>query len=243
MLLAVFGLTAGGVAPALAGGLAISPVVIEINSPRQAVAVRVSNDSDAPVMLQSDVFAWRQVDGVDRDEETDEVMVVPPIVEVPAKSSQIFRVMLRVPTPSPVERTYHLSLEDISEVQASDGPATLNFKINHLLPILVAPTGKVLTAMRWKPCAPKAPSATPPAAATACVHLLNAGNRRVKVQALTLAGDGWEQALMLETGSNLLVGGTREWHVPLAEGRRGEFRGVQVKTARGETLQVESGEF
>lgn len=243
MMLLVFGLTAGVVAPALASGVAISPVVIELNSPRQAVAIKVSNDGDTPVMLQSEVFAWRQTDGVDRDEESDDLMVVPPIVEVAANSSQIFRVMLRAQTSSPVERTYHLSLEDISEVQAASEQSTLTFKFNHVLPILVAPTGKILTAMRWKPCAEAAPPAKPPTTATACVRLFNAGNRRVKVQALTLAGDGWQQALTLETGQNVLAGGVHEWRVPIAASQGGELRGVEVTTARGETLQLESGGF
>lgn len=238
----VIGLAAASAMPAIAGGITISPVVIEMSSARQGVAVTINNYGESPITLQSEAFAWRQTDGVDRDEPTDELLVVPPIVKVPANASQTFRLMLHTPNPLPMERTYHLFLEDISELQAASGAATLNFRVNHILPILIAPAGKILTSIRWKPCVP-VNAAKPPVSREACVRLLNAGNRRVKVQALTLAGDGWQQALSLKTGENVLAGSEREWHVTLADGQRGVLRGVQVETARGEILQAESGGF
>ena len=124
---------------------------------------------------------------------------------------------------------------------------SINFRMRYDLPVLVAPAGPVANALRWKPCLPKAApapvasSAKPPA--EACVRLLNAGNRRVKVQTLTLTGDGWEQALPLKDGENVLAGAEREWRVPLAKGQTGALRGVEVQTARGETLQAETGGF
>ena len=100
--------------------------------------------------------------------------------------------------------------------------------------------------MRWKPCTGVGGPSTPVAAALltqACVRLLNAGNRRIKVQTLTLSGAGWQQALSLNGGENVLVSSEREVRVPLQPGQTGALRGVQVQTALGETLQVESGGF
>jgi hypothetical protein len=75
------------------------------------------------------------------------------------------------------------------------------------------------------------------------VRFLNAGNRRIKFETITVTGDGWKQELSLKTGENVLAGAQREWLVPLARGQAGAPRGVQVRTARGETLQAESGDF
>lgn len=245
-----------GVAWAAGAGAAsvtISPVVLEIGSPRKAVAVTVTNTSDQPATFQAEAMVWLQAQGADRYEPTADLLVVPAIVEVPAKASQIFRVMLRSRAPSPVERTYRLMLEDITEQQAAgSGQASVAFKFTHNLPVLVAPSGKVVNAMHWKPCPAEAvaASATPApvkprtaGGSQACVRLLNAGNRRVKVQALTLDGSGWQQVLTLKDGENLLAGAEREWRVPLANGQAGPLRGVQVQTATGETLQAEAGGF
>jgi len=228
----------GGAAVAGAAGVMISPVVLEIASPRKAIAVTVTNGGDRPMTFQADTFAWQQIDGVDRYEETDELLVVPPIVEVPAHSSQVIRVMLRSPAPSPRERTYRLALEDVTEEQAAaTGQASIAFKLSHSLPVMIAPAGKVLHAVRWKPCVDQA--AVRPA--EACVRLLNAGNRRMKVKTLMVTGDGWQQALVLKQGENVLAGAEREWRVPLANGQTGALRAVRVETADGETLQAGDG--
>jgi fimbrial chaperone protein len=242
-----------GCAAVAAAGVTISPVVLEIDSPRKAIAVTVTNMGDRPITLQTEAMVWQQVNGADHNEPTEDLLVIPPIVEVPAKASQVFRVMLRTRAPSPVERTYRVILEDITkELAAISGQASVAFKFTHNLPVLIAPSGKVVTAMRWKPCrseavatASAASSTKPPIArgAEACVRLLNAGNRRVKVETLTLAGDGWQQALTLKAGENVLAGAEREWRVPLAKGQTGPLRSVQVQTARGETLQAEAGGF
>lgn len=228
----------GYAAVAGAGGVTISPVVLEIDSPRKAIAVTLTNNGDRPVTFQTEALVWKQVNGIDQNDPTDELLVVPPIVEVPARASQIFRVMLRSRAPAPVERTYRVMLEDITEEQAaSSGQTSVTFKLTHNLPVLIAASGKVVNALRWKPCAPTVRTAE------ACVRLLNAGNRRVKVQSLTLTGDGWQQALALKDGVNVLTGSEREWRVPLPAGQTGAMRGVQVLTARGETLQAEAGGF
>jgi len=234
-----------------AAGLSISPVVVEIDSPRRAVAVTVTNQGDQAVTFQTEAMVWQQVNGVDQFEPTDELLVVPPIVEVPPNASQIFRVTLRVPRPSPVERTFRLILEDVSEDETSTGQASVAFKFTHNLPVMVAPSGNVSNAVRWKPCPPEASATAASALAKpttarspeTCIRLFNAGNRRVKVQALTLTGDNWQQALPLKDGVNVLAGAEREWRVPLQAGQTGVLRGVEVQTTRGETLQAETGGF
>jgi len=226
---------------AQAAGLSISPVVIEIDGPRKAVAVTVTNGSDRALTLQSDARAWWQIEGRDNYEPTDELLVVPAIAEVPANGSQVFRVALRRPAPSPLERSYRLILEDISNELSPPGGASVAFKFVHSLPIMVAPSAKALDAVRWKPCTAPASAASAQPVAEACVRLINAGNRRLKVQTITLTGDGWQQALSLQTGVNLLAGAEREWHVALQAGQSGPLRGVQVQTAQGRTLQAETG--
>ena len=241
-LLAAVGLTMLVALPSMAGGVLISPVVIELDSPRRAVAVRVTNGGDAPITLQTEAFSWKQVDGQDRDEPTEELLIVPPIVEVAAGSTQVFRVMLRAPVPAPAERSYHVVLEDITEAQTpKEGQAAvIAFKLSHRLPVMVAPTGKITTTLRWKPCMN---DNTRSVNAEACVRLFNAGNRRIRVETLTVIGNGWKQSLPVKSGINMLAGTERDWRIPLSAGQAGALLGVQVQTGRSETLQAEAGGF
>ena len=236
----------GLVLPVCSAQVSISPVVIEIDMPRRPVAISVTNSGGRPIRLQAEVLLWQQTDGKDRYEPSDALLVVPSIVDVPANSTQVFRVVLRSPVPSPVERTYRLVLDDITEEKAEGGGASISFKFTHNLPVMIAPSGKVLSTMRWKPCAETAETSIPVRAAhlkQACVRLLNTGNRRIRVQTLVLSGDGWEQALSYSAGENVLVGSERELRVQLKPGQTGAVSGVQVFTGLGETLKVESGRF
>jgi fimbrial chaperone protein len=245
------------VCSAAAAQLVIGPIAVEFGEKQRVAAVAVTLDERAklPMRLQAEILRWSQdLAGQAVTEETDELLVTPPMAELQPGQRQVFRLALRGKRPAPEELAYRLILEDISEsttfAEVSPG-MVINFRMRHDLPVVVAPAGLVVTLLRWKPCPPEAfatavstpvkPSAA--RAAEACVRLLNAGNRRVKVQTLTLAGDGWQQALSLKAGENVLAGAEREWRVPLAKGQEGALRTVQVQTARGETLQAESGDF
>jgi fimbrial chaperone protein len=216
-----------------AAGLTISPVVVQIDSPRKPVAITISNQSDRPITLQADTKVWLQVDGIDQYAPTDELLVVPAIAQVPPNGSQVFRIALRRPSGAPVERTYRLILEDISEEQRPSQTSAVAFKLTHNLPVMVAPSAPLVTAVRWTPCASK-PS-------QACVRVVNTGNYRLKVQGLTLAGDGWRHALPLKAPEIILAGAAREWQVALAPAEAGAVRGVQVHSAQGATLEAEVG--
>ena len=138
---------AAGTATLAYAGVAISPVVVEMNSPRRAVAVSVNNSGDRPITLQSDVMLWKQVEGLDRYEPSDALLVVPPIVEIQPGTSQVFRLIQRTPVLSSVEQTYRLILEDITENQVKDGQAAISFRLTHNLPVMIAPAGKVRNAI------------------------------------------------------------------------------------------------
>jgi fimbrial chaperone protein len=244
MVLASLGMLLHGPA---AAQLVIGPTVIEFGPKQKVAAVSVTLDSNAamPMRLQADVLVWRQtVKGENVYDETAELLVTPPIAEIKPGQKQIFRLALRGPRAGQEEMAYRLVLEDISAAMGSARVApnmNIDFRMRYDLPVLLAPLSPVANRLMWKPCkADAVPSATQSAA---CIHLLNAGNRRVKVQSLTIVGDGWQQPLAFGDGENILAGAEREWRIPLKAGQSGSFRSVHVQTARGETLQLEPGEF
>jgi fimbrial chaperone protein len=221
----------------------IQPIVVEL-APRQravAISVTLGETASAPVRLQAELLRWTQDrDGRAITAASDDLIVSPPLAELQPGQRQVFRVALRG-APSNEERAYRLVLEDIAEpgTAASGAPGmAVNFRMRFDLPVMVAPAGKVQNTLRWNGC----PADVARPAADVCLQLMNAGNRRVKVQTLTLLGDGWQQAITLN-GENVLVGSEREWHFPLATGHTGPLRGVQVQTSQGETLQAEGEGF
>lgn len=236
----------------VAAQVLISPVVVEMGARGRAavVAVTLSDKAPLPVRLQSEVLRWKQ-DLLGRQvvAPTEELLVSPAVAELQPGQRQIFRVALRGNRAEPDELAYRLILEDVAEpVAEASGSAAMgiSFRMRYDLPVLVAPAGKLVTSVRWRPCPD---DASPPAAKTlpleslSCIRLFNAGNRRIKVQTLTVTSKGWEQLLPFKNGETLLAHTEREWRVPLAPGQSGAPTSVKVETARGETLQAEAGGF
>lgn len=232
---------------AAAAQLVIGPTVIEFGPKQKVAAVSVTLDSNAamPMRLQAEVLVWRQtVKGENVYDDTTELLVTPPIAEIKPGQKQIFRLAMRGARAAPEELAYRLVLEDISAVMGTAQVAPnmkVDFRMRYDLPVLLAPVSPVANRVLWKPC--KADTLISAKQTAACIHLLNAGNRRVKIQTLTVVGDGWQQPLAFGDGENILAGAEREWRIPLQASQTGRFRSVQAQTARGETLQLEPGEF
>jgi fimbrial chaperone protein len=218
----------------------INPVLVEFGAQQRtaSVTVTLSEKAPAPMRLQAEVLSWQQdLQGGDLTRPSGDLLVSPQIAELQPGQKQLFRVALRGPRPAPGELAYRLTFEDVAPqapTTTNEQGMTIQFRMRYDLPLLIAPAVPVQVGLRWKPCPPPAGNN-----AQACVRLLNAGNRRVKVQTLTLAGDGWQQPLVLKEAVNILAGSEREWHIPLQPGQTGSPRGLQVQTVRGDTLQAD----
>jgi fimbrial chaperone protein len=188
--------------------LTISPVLVEMSPARRVVSITLINPGDRPISFQTDVKAWTQPDGADAYADTDDLIVVPPIAEIAAGSSQIFRVTTRAPQ-SPNEKAYRLIFEDVTVEVAPAVPSdevSLNIRVNHNLPVFFAAAGKTQAQARLGPCVNYVP-ATP--AATGCVRLDNDGAKYAQVKSLTVDGADWHKDV--NASSRVLAGAWRQW--------------------------------
>lgn len=200
----------------------ISPVVVELSPARKVVSVTVSNPSASAVSFQADVLAWSQPEGQDRYEESDDILVVPPVATIAAGGSQIFRIAPRTP-PGAREQAYRLILEDVTaEVAGTGDAATVNIRLRHSLPVFVATSAKPAMSVRLQPCA--AP------AGKGCVRLQNEGDHYVVAKALVIQSAALRKELVL--GTRLLVGAWHEWRFDLPSGVNGPMT-VTVDTSAG----------
>jgi fimbrial chaperone protein len=156
-------------------------------------------------------------------------MISPVLAELRPGQKQVFRIAQRKGAASPRERAYRLILEDVADTPSEESGLAIRFRMRYDLAVLVAPATKPVASLHWKPCA-----ATP---AGACLRVINAGNRRVKLQALQVQGTGWSGHLAFKDGANLLAGAEREWRVPAAQ--PGEVRSANAVTVQGEKVTLE----
>jgi len=211
-----------------AHALTISPVLVELSPARRVASITITNPGDRPLIFQTQVRAWSQPQGVDAYADTDELFVVPPIAEIAAGGSQIFRVTTRT-RPSAEEHAYRLIFEDVSELVAPltpSGESSISIRVNHDLPVLFAAPGKLHLQSRLGPCANAA--ALP--ATSGCVRLDNEGSRYLRVKSLTLEGANWRKDI--NVGTRVLAGAWREWTFDRPSQLTGTLR-VKAETSDG----------
>ena len=119
------GLAGLGLWGSAAQALTISPVLVELSPARRVASITISNPGDTPLSFQTQVRAWSQPDGADAYADTDALFVVPPIAEIAAGGSQIFRVTTRTRLGA-AEHAWRLIFEDVSELAAPVRPDCLS---------------------------------------------------------------------------------------------------------------------
>jgi len=76
---ALSGLLALLIAGAAQAGVAVSPILLNLDARHAAVSVTVTNDTDQEKTFQSEPVIWRQHDGVDDYQPTGDIIASPPL--------------------------------------------------------------------------------------------------------------------------------------------------------------------
>lgn len=132
-----------------AGEFSVSPVRVDLTATESVSALRIRNDGANAVVIQSRLFRWTQEHGEDKLQATNEALVTPPVVSIPAGGTQVVRVGLRRTPEAQQEITYRLFVEEVPSApeELSSG---LRVITRLSIPVFVAPTEKSASpALRW----------------------------------------------------------------------------------------------
>lgn len=120
--------------------LSVSPIYADISAKNRVQTITLYNDSDFPVVLQTEAFKWSQnstKDGEDVITPTRDVLVSPPIIRVPKRSKQKFRVGLRRAPDRQKELTYRVYFRQVSASPSVGAGVSMMMRIG--IPIFVKP--------------------------------------------------------------------------------------------------------
>jgi fimbrial chaperone protein len=123
----------------MAAEFTVTPVRIFMNPRDRAVAVTITNDGTEEVVMQADLYQWNQrADGSDNLVLTEDLILAPPILKVPAKSRQVVRLARLVPASSEAEMTYRLIVKEIPEAKTQE-QLSLQLSLTFSLPVFITP--------------------------------------------------------------------------------------------------------
>jgi fimbrial chaperone protein len=118
------------------GQLQAGPTLLEIGSKVSATRLMLSNTGDSPVAAQVRVYSWRQPNGQDRLVPSEQVVVSPPIVELPAGREQVVRVVRVGPPAGDSDDCYRVIVDELPRAGSAEG-ATVKLRMRYVLPLFV----------------------------------------------------------------------------------------------------------
>ena len=126
--------------PAAAGVFTISPVRLHLGPRDRAVAVALGNDGDSPLVLQAELFLWRQdAAGADVLTPTDDLVLAPPIVKLDPGTRQVVRLAMVVPRDATRQLTYRLVMREVPEALPRAPGVSVPVALAMSLPVFVTP--------------------------------------------------------------------------------------------------------
>lgn len=188
-------LTLSLAAPAWAGVFSVTPVRIYMTPKDRAVAVTITNDGDTELVMQADLYLWKQKpDGQDDLTLTEDMFLAPPIIKMAPKSRQVVRLARLNPTKSTEQLTYRMIVREIPEAKPKQ-ELQLQIALAFSMPVFITPPG----AKAKLTC-----SAERVAADTINAVCENTGNAYSHPTALQLNNSAGEKLASNETGGYIL---------------------------------------
>ena len=210
---------------AAAGSFSISDIRIDLENDGTAETVEIISQDTRPMGIKIIALPW----GVrpDEAEPVQNLIVVPPIFELPAGESQIIRLASRGLQNETVEKAFVLEIKEVPN-EAFAKPGELGFTMNLRVPIFVSPEGA-------EPSAAWGFESTD----TGDVELVltNAGEAHLNVRSINLRAVEDDFDFKIEGGGFVLPGASKRWPVDTAIDR---LKGQVILTAETDVGPLEA---
>lgn len=129
-------------APVLAGPFSVSPVRIYMGARDRATAITITNDGDEELVMQADMYSWKQKpNGEDDLVLTEDMILSPPIIKIAPKSRQVVRLAMLRPRPPGEQLTYRMIVREIPEAKAASPDLKLQIALAFSMPVFITPNG------------------------------------------------------------------------------------------------------
>ena len=196
--------------PASAGLFSVSPVRIYMAPKDRAVAVTITNDGDEELVMQADIYSWKQKPGGEEDLTlSEDLFLSPPIIKLAPKARQVVRLAVLSPSKSNDELTYRLIIREVPEVKPAKENVELEIALAFSMPVFITPK----TAKNDISC-----TAERIAANTVKATCENKGNAYVHPREFALKNSAGDVLASRDSGGYILPGIKRSFELKRAQG-------------------------
>lgn len=127
---------------ALAGMFTVTPVRIYMAPKDRATAITVTNDGDEQLVMQADLYEWKQKpDGQDDLTLTEDLFLSPPIIKLAPNSRQVVRLAMMQAPMQGRELTYRMIVREIPEARPPKEGSLVQIALAFSMPVFITPPG------------------------------------------------------------------------------------------------------
>jgi len=162
-----------------AATLQVYPVDINFCGSENAQAIYVKNTGSAAIGAQVRVYHWDQKNNKDTLEETQALLISPPMATIPPSREQLIRVIIPAPASGENEQAYRLIVDELpgrSNLAEKDG---VRFLLRYSLPVFV-------NCHHTQPDSTALTFSVDPSVHPAVLQVHNGGNQHVKLENIVL---------------------------------------------------------
>lgn len=161
-----------------AASLNVSPIKLETFAPQQTATLSLRNMGEKPITGQVRVFAWRQENGEDVLEPTNEVVGSPPMAEIHPGTDYTIRVVRVAAAPVEKEEAYRLVVDEVPDATARRN-GVITVAIRYVIPVFFASPEASQPRLSWSISHSQGKT---------FLSARNEGDRRVQLRDLSLGG-------------------------------------------------------
>jgi fimbrial chaperone protein len=196
--------------PASAGQFSVSPVRIYMGPQDRATAITVVNEGNEELVMQADIFTWKQKPGGEDDLElSEDLFLAPPIIKLAPNSRQVVRLAMIKPLRSAQQVTYRMIVREVAEARPPEKGVDVTIALAFSLPVFITPPG----AKSALGCTARRSSAD-----TLRVECENTGTAYANPRGFVLESAAGEKLATRDSGGYILPGIKREFDIKRAEG-------------------------
>ncbi|WP_440453231.1 fimbrial biogenesis chaperone [Psychrobacter sp. ASPA161_9] len=135
---------------AMASGLQVSPISLNLQARENASGLTLSNSSDEAINAQVRVYQWSQDETGDQLTPSRGLLASPPMIKLNSSDKQLVRIIRAKAPPQGMEASYRILVNELPS-KSPDQKAGLQFAISYSLPVFVQPVGTVKTSpqLQW----------------------------------------------------------------------------------------------
>jgi fimbrial chaperone protein len=188
---------------ASAATISVAPVRVTLSGAERTAVVTVFNRGEDHAVIQAEALQWQQQDGEDQLSATREVLVSPPVFDLPGGKSQLVRLSLRREPDGVRELSYRLILQEVPSSQEVV-PQGLRIALRLSLPVFVVPDETAAPALAWSAICCEGRALT--------LELTNKGTRHLRLTDFTLAAPGVDDPIASQMlAAYVLPGRSKRW--------------------------------